>query len=698
MKTWETNNLRNVAIVGHSGCGKTTLTSATLFTAGAINRLGTVEEGNTVTDFDDDEKRRKTTLSTGVAFCSWKDHKINLLDTPGYSDFLTDTKMAMSVADCVLLVMDGVAGVEVQTEKLWKIAEAQHLPRMLLINRLDRERSSFERSLESAKARFKRPLLPLCMPLGSESQFKGVINVLEMKAYVYTKDKSGKFSVEDVPADLKDEAAKYREALIECIAEVDDAVLERYLEGGELTQAEIAEGLRRGIAECRFIPVFSSSSSYNIGLAQLLDGLVTAAPSPLDRSGMKGINAKTNQEEGRHYKTTEPLATFVFKTISDQFGKMTFFKVISGVMHSDGTVYNPNRGEKERIGQIFNMMGKEQHAVTEVRAGDIGAVSKLKHTLTGDTLCDEAKPFQFPAPTYAFPPISFAIEPKAKGDEDKLGSSLHRLMEEDPTLHFSRDPLTKQFLIAGMGQTHIEVAVERMKRRFATDVVLKAPKIPYKETIRSAAMHVQGRYKRQTGGKGQFGDCFIHATPLERTKGFEFVDKIVGGSIPRQFIPAVEKGIREAMEKGIVTHYPMTDVRVELVDGSYHAVDSSAMAFEIAGSYAIKKAVQSAGHVLLEPVMNVEVRVPEELMGDIMGDLNSRRGHVLGMETDEGTQVVRAKVPMAEMLDYENSMRSITGGRGAYTMDFSHYEEVPAHLAEKIIAQASKEKEEVAAH
>ncbi len=686
MKVYEGTDVRNVALVGHGHSGKTSLAAAILYTTGATNRLTRADEGNTITDFDDEEVQRKLTISTGIAYAEWNKTKINLLDTPGFNIFLNDTHASLAAADSALVLVDGVAGVEVVTEKVWSFCEEFKLPRAVVINKLDRERSSFERSLESVQNMFGRAAVPVQIPIGAERDFKGVIDLIRMKAYTYAPDGNGKGSEADIPADLADVAAKAHEALVEMIAEGNDALMEEFFSEGTLPVEHLIDGLKQAVREMRIFPVLCASALHNVGTDLLLDFIVSHLPAPVDRGAVTGrVNG---DEKQRKIADSEPTSVFVFKTVADPFaGRVTYFKVMSGVLKNDANLNNSRTGGTERLSHIGLLMGKTITPVTEIKAGDIGAVAKLKDTLTGDTLADKSAMITYPPVQIAEPSIAYAISAKTRQDEDRMGNAIQRILEEDPSLRFYRDPQTKEFLLAGNGQQHLEVIVSRLKKRYGVDVELKAPKIPYRETIRGKA-EVQGRHKKQTGGHGQFGDCWIRMEPLARGAKFEFVNDIFGGAIPRQYIPAVEKGIVEAAEKGYLAGYPVVDFKVTVFDGSYHEVDSSEMSFKLAARKAFKAAMEQAKPALLEPIMNVEVQAPVEYAGDLMGDLNGRRGRISGMETKGGTQIIRAQVPMAEMLNYQNDLTSMTQGRGSFTMEFDHYDFVPSQQADKIIAAA----------
>ncbi len=690
---YETTDIRTVAFVGHGGCGKTSLAEAILFCAKAIDRLGKVDAGTTSMDFDPEEIKRNISISTSFFDFEWKKKKVNLIDTPGDADFNTDSQICLSVADNAVIVVDAVGGVEIQTERMWKRADELGIPKAVFISKLDRERADFERILSSVKSVFKCKVAVLTYPIGKEVGFSGVVDLFLGKALKYAGDASGKYDEADIPADLASTIETLRGEMIESIAESNDALLEKYLEGGEISPDELAEGLKAGFVNGSFVPVFCGSGLKNIGVHPLLDFIANSAASPIDRKPFVATN-KAGQEVQIKADPNGPLSALVFKTIADPYaGKLSIFRVVSGTMKADSTVTNTTKGAKERVGQIMYVRGKGQKPTASAPAGDIAAVAKLKETGTGDTLADDGNPVIFPG--FSTPPqiMFFAIKPKSKGDEDKVMSSIHRLMEEDLTLRIHRDELTKELVLSGMGQVHLEVLMAKLKSKFGVEVDLSTPKVPYLETVRKKARG-QGRYKKQTGGRGQFGDTWLEIEPMPRGGGFEFADRIVGGAIPRQYIPACQKGIEEAMLGGVMAGYPVTDIKVSLVDGSYHSVDSSEMAFKIAASMGFKKIFMEAGPVLLEPIMKMEVVVPEDYVGDVMGDLNSRRGRVAGIDVNDGIQIIKALVPMAEVLTYAPDLRSITSGRGTFTMEIDHYEEVPAQFAEKIVQAAQKEKEE----
>ncbi len=685
------NKLRNIALVGHGSSGKTSLSEIMLFKTGVIKRIGRVEDGNTAMDFEPEELKRLISISSGFHQFNWKKHVISLIDTPGDQNFFTDTINSMQGADGVIVVIDAVDGIKVQTELAWDYAKEFGLPCAIFINKLDRERSDFGRTLKEAAGLFDPKPITTQLPLGSENDFRGMVDLVTMKAHIYGPE--GKVTIGDIPEDMLEAANREREAFIENVAEADDNLIERYLEGETLSDDEIKSALRKGTLSRKFVPVICGSAIKDTGIDLLSDLIINCMPSPNERAPKKGVNPGNGETIERSPDPDAPFSALVFKTVADPYaGRLSIMKIVSGSLGESGNFYNANKETRERYNQLLMIAGKEQKPITEAGAGEIVAVAKLKETTTGDTLCDENNKIKFesvkPLPTL----ISFAVGSKVKGEEDKIFIALSKLLEEDSALKIERNAETKEILLSGRGQVHIEVVVEKVKRKFNVDAQLNTPKVPYKETIKKK-VRVQGRHKKQSGGHGQFGDCWIQMEPLPRGGGFEFVDAIVGGSIPRQYIPAVEKGIIESCQKGVIAGFPCVDFKVTLDDGSFHAVDSSEMAFKVAGSIAFKKAVQEAKPVLLEPVMKVSITTPDEYMGDIMGNLNSRRGRVLGMDTAGKNQVILANVPMSEFLTYEPDLRSMTGGRGIYTMEFSHYDEVPAQLAEKIIEEANKEKE-----
>lgn len=687
------DKLRNIALVAHGGAGKTSLAEAMLFKTGVTTRQGRTEEGNTFMDYEPEELKRHTSISTSFAQIPWNKHTISVMDTPGDQNFFTDTKLSMYAADAAVVVVDAVDGVKVQTEQAWDFAAEYNLPLAILINKLDRERADFQRTMRDCVDSFGSPKpIVVQIPVGSEADFKGVVDLISMKAYTY--DDKGKATAGEIPADMKDDVETEHEAFIENVAEADDALIEKYLEGETLTDDEIKAALRKGIRERTFVPVLCGSATKNIGVDLLMDFVVGCLPSPLERPAYVGKNGSGDSDIDKVSDPDAPFSAFVFKTVADPYaGRLSIFRVVSGKLGGDGTFYNSTKQTKERFNQLLTIMGKEQKPAKEAGPGSIVAVAKLKETTTGDTLCDDSDKIEFKLPEPLPTLITFALEAKSKGDEDKIFSSLTRLLEEDQGLKVERNSETKEILLSGAGQVHIESAIEKMKRKFNVEVILKTPKVPYRETIKKK-VRVQGKHKKQTGGHGQFGDCWVQFEPLPRGKGFEFVDAIVGGAIPKTYIPAVEKGIIEASVKGVLAGFPCVDFKATLDDGSFHAVDSSEMAFKIAGSLAYRKAAQDAKPVLLEPIMKMKITTPDEFMGDIMGDLNGRRGRVLGMDAEGKYQVINAEVPMAEVLTYAPDLRSMTGGRGIFSVDFLRYEEVPAQLTEKIIEGIKSEEEE----
>ncbi len=683
MPSFESEKLRNVAVVGHRGTGKTSLIEAMLFQAGAVNRLGSVEQGSTVSDWDEDEQRRQMSLAASLCHVEWQERKINLVDTPGDPGFQGDAISALRVVEGALVVVSGVMGVEVGTGRLWKRGEELGLSRVIFVNMLDRERADFFRALDGAQAQLSPKCIAVSLPIGAEHELSGVIDLVHLAAY--TSPEGGREGAPGaIPDELAGQVQEYREKLLDAVVETDEGLMERYLDGQELAADEVAHALKDAVTRGEIFPVACGVATKNLGTTALLDLLVEGVPSP----ARKGA---TIELDGAATGT----AAFVFKTIADPFaGRINLFRVVSGSVKGDSQVVNARARAKERLGQLLVMQGKEHTTTEELRSGDLGAVAKLKETMTGDLLLDAEKDVQPPEIGFPEPVMSFAVTPKAKGDEEKMGTALRRLSEEDPTLSLRRDQQTGEQLLSGMSQMHVEVAVDRLHRRFGVDVDLHQPRVPYLETIRQES-RAQGRYKKQTGGRGQFGDCKIVLEPLEGHTGYEFLDQIVGGVIPHNFRPAVDKGIQEAMVHGELAGAPVQGVRVRLVDGSYHTVDSSEMAFKIAGSMAFKSAYEKANPVLLEPIMDVEVTVPDEAVGAVNGDLNSRRGRLQGMEPAGGMTSIRAEVPMAEILTYSQSLTSLTGGRGDYHMHFLRYEEVPAHIAQKVISETKKEREEV---
>ncbi len=697
MKVYEGGNIRNLAVIGHGHAGKTSLISAMLFTSGVTPRFGRVDDGSAVTDYDEEAVARKMSLSAGTACAEWGKTKINLIDTPGFNLFVHEAKMVLPVVETAMVVVDGVAGVEVVTQKVWKDCEEINLPRVIVASRMDRERADANRTLESLINAFGRTVTPLQMTIGSEKNLKGVIDLVRMKAYTYDLGGNGKGKEGEIPAELAEAAQEAHEKLVELVAEGKDELMEEFFEKGTIPVEHLIPALHEAIREDRIFPVLFASGLGNVGTDKLMDFIVDYVPAPVEREPVTGMAASNNgaPPPTRKVEDAGPLSLYVFKTVSDPFaGRISHFKVFSGVLKNDAIVQNFSRSMQEKFAHIAMMEGKTAVPVSELHAGDIGAVAKLKETLTGDTLGDKTAVIQFPPVKMPEPAITFAIEPKTRADEDKLSTGVHKLMEEDAMLRFFRDPQTNEFLIAGTGQQHIEVAVARLKKRYHTEVILKAPKVPYLETIRGKA-DVQGRHKKQSGGHGQYGDCKIKMEPLHRGGQFEFVNAIFGGSIPRNYIPAVEKGIRETAARGYLAGFPVVDFKVTLYDGSYHDVDSNDMSFQVAGRIAFRKAMEVAKPTLLEPVMSALITIPDEFAGTIMGDLNSRRGRIQGMDNKGGNTIVKAEVPMAEMLTYGVDLTAMTQGRGSFTMEMNHYDIVPAQLQEKIIEKAKAERGEV---
>ena len=696
MKVYTGENVRNVAVLGHGHAGKTSLVSAMLYTAGATPRLGRVDDGSATTDYDDEEISRKMSIATSLAYAEWGQTKINFLDTPGFNMFVHEAKMMLPVVDAAIVVVDGVAGVEVVTERVWNYCEEYKTPRVVVASRMDRDRADAERVLESLTKAFGRNVIPLEYPIGKEKNLSGVVDLVRMKAYTYELGGSGKGKEGEIPPGMKDAAQAAHERLVELVAEGDDGLMEKFFEAGTLSEEDLVPALHNAIREDKIFPVLFASGLGNVSTDRLMDFIVEFTPNATEHEAIRGeVSAGDGEPPARKESDSEPVSLYVCKTVSDPFaGRISYFKVFSGVLKNDASLTNFSRGSQEKLSHIGVMQGKTAVPVNELHAGDIGAVAKLKDTLTGDTLGDKAAPIQYPKVKLPEPAITFAIEPKSRADEDKLGVGIHKLMEEDAMLRFFRDAQTKEFLIAGTGQQHIEVTVSKLKKRYHTEVNLKAPKVPYRETIRGRA-DVQGRHKKQTGGHGQFGDCKIKMEPLPRGSEFEFVNDIFGGAIPRNFIPAVEKGIKDAAARGYLAGYPVVDFKVVLYDGSYHDVDSNDLSFQLAGRIAFKKAMEQAKPTLLEPIMSVEITVPDEFAGAIMGDLNSRRGRIQGMNNKGGNTVINAEVPMAEMLTYGADLTSMTQGRGSFNMEMHHYDIVPTQLQEKIIEKAKAERGEV---
>ena len=690
MPSSDVKEVRNIAILSHGAAGKTSLADAILYAAGAIDLPVSVDAGNSVFMHEPEEIARKITITASVGFADWKGVRINLIDTPGYINFLEETKGTLRAVDGAILIISAISGVKAETEKIYKFACDYEIPRVAFVSKLDKERADFFRAVGDMEKYFCKNAVVLHLPLGLEDKFTGVVDLIRMKALVFAQDGSGKIEEKDIPADMKEQSTAYRKKLVEQIAETDDNLLAAYLDKGDLPQEEIIAGLKHGTIGGGLLPVLCGSPVKNMGIQPLLDMVLTCLPSPVEHARsvkIKGTDPKTGKEAERKPTAEEPLSALVFKTIIDPFaGKLSLVRVFSGTLKADSTVYNSSHQVKEKIGSLFYIQGKKQVATKELAAGQIGAAAKLKDTLTGDTLCAEAHPIVLDFAKFADPVMSYAIEPKSRGDEDKVSTGVHKILDEDRTLKFAFDEQTKEMVLSGMGQVHLEVTIEKLKRKFGVEVKMKTPKVPYKETIRARAK-AQGKYKKQTGGHGQYGDAWIEIEPLARGAGFEFVDKIVGGVIPRQYIPAVEKGLVEALHDGFLAGYPLVDIRATVFDGSYHTVDSSEMSFKIAASMGFKKALESAKPVLLEPIMSVEVVAPDDTLGAVIGDLNSRRGKVQGVVPQASGQNIKALVPMSEMLSYAPTLNSLTSGRGMYTMEFYGYEDVPSHLSQKIIQE-----------
>lgn len=691
---YSTSDIRNVGLVAHGGAGKTSLAEAILFNGGSITRLGRVDDGNTVMDFDPDEIKRKISINSAVAFVDYRGKRINIVDMPGYADFIGEVLAPIRVCDSVLSVVCAVSGVEVNTEKTWEYANELGLPRMVFINKLDRDRADFYRVYEMVRDYLSRNAVPITLPIGAEQSFNGVVDLLKGKAYIYERDKSGKFVEGPIPSDMESRVAEFKEMLIEKVVETDEELMERYLEGGEISADEIIRALRKAVLSGEVVPVLAGSASENIGVKQLMDYMVDLLPSPADRPPVKGVHPDSGEVLERKPDVSAPFSAWVFKVTLDPYvGKLVYMRVWSGEASADAMVFNSSKKEEERLSNLSYPMGKSLVKADKAIAGDIVVIAKPKVSGFGDTLCSKDAPILFEGVTFPDPVYFLAIEPKTKGDEDRLSNALQRLMEADPTFKSYKNVETGDTVIAGMGDIHLEVAIDRMKSRYNVDLNVRMPKIPYRETIKGRSK-AEGKYVKQSGGRGQYGWVWIEYEPLPRGSGFQFEDRIVGGVVPKQYIPAVEKGLREAMQKGVLAGYPTVDFKAILYDGKYHEVDSSEMAFKIAASLSFKKGIAEANPVLLEPIMEVEVTVPEEYLGDVMGDLNSKRGRILGIESKGRLQVVKALVPMAEMARYAITLRSITSGRGSFRMTLSHYEEVPPEIAKRIIEEAQKEQEE----
>ncbi|HLG17115.1 MAG TPA: elongation factor G [Blastocatellia bacterium] len=692
MKVYDTKEIRNVGIVGHGDVGKTSLVAAMLFDTGATNRLGRVDDGSTVTDFDEDEIARKITIHSAIAHCEWNGAKINILDTPGYAAFILDAKAALRACDAAVVLVDAVNGPEVQTEKTWSYADEFGLPRLIVVNKMDRERASFGEAVQKINETFGREAVPIQLPIGSEKDFRGVIDLIHLRAYTYEADGSGKVKEGDVPDDLKAAAQSAREKIIDVVAEGSEALMEKYFAEGTLGDEDLIPGIKAAVRERKLFPILAASGTQNIGIQPLLTAIVELAPAPDELGTAKGHPSPESDEIiEREVLNVAPFSALVFRTIADPFaGRISVFKIYSGTAKSDATVYNVSKNTQERLGPLHVIQGKNLEKISEARAGDIVAVTKLKETTTGDTFADKSAQIAYEPVHFPTPAIAFAITPKSRNDEDKLSQAIHKMLEEDLALRFDREPQTKEFLLSGSGQTHIEVAVNKLKKRYGVEVELHPPKVAYFETFKGRA-EIVGRHKKQTGGRGQFGEATCVFEPLPRGGGFEFVDKIFGGAIPQNWRPAVEKGVKDAATRGAIAGYPMVDFKVELIDGKYHTVDSDDLSFQLAGRKAFRGAMEKVKPVLLEPIMNVEITTPQEVSGDILGDINSRRGRVQGMDTKGNQAVVKAQVPLSEMLSYQSTLNSITGARGSYTMELDHYDEVPALIAHKIVQKAQEE-------
>ena len=689
MQRYGTEQMRNVVLLSHSGAGKTSLSEAMLYNARAITRLGKADQGNTTSDYDPEEVRRKISIYLSLLPCDWKGFKVNLIDTPGYADFLSEVKSAVRVAEGAVIVVCAASGVEVGTEQGWNYAEEQGLARLVFVNKMERENADFFRTVAELQARFGRRCLPVELPIGSEQDFRGVVDLVTMKAYTGPQWQEG-----EIPEELVSQAGEFREKLVEAVAETDDALIAKYLEGEELSEEEIRRGLRVATLGGQVVPILVGSALENRGVASVLDAICDYLPSPRDRGQVVAQNPSTGEEERIDPDPSAPLAALVFKTSADPYvGKLTYLRVYSGTIYSDSTGWNSARERAERIGQLYVLRGKAQEPVPHLIAGDIGAVAKLAETSTGDTLSGRDHPLSLPAIEFPAPVLSVAVHPKTKADLDKMGSALGRLTEEDLSLKVHRELDTMETILSGLGEVQLEVAAEKMLRKFGVDVRMQTPKVPYKETI-TVTTKAEYKHKKQTGGHGQYGHVFLELEPLPRGAGYEFGDRVVGGVVPKNYIPAVEKGVAEALQEGVQAGYPVVDIKVKLYDGSYHSVDSSDMSFKIAGSHALRKGLSQGQPVLLEPIMNMRITVPEGFTGDVIGDLNSKRARVLGMSPEEGLNVIEAQAPLAEVIRYAIDLRSITQGRGSYQMEFSHYEEVPAHIAQKIIADREKAKRE----
>jgi len=687
MKEYKTDQIRNIVLLGHGGSGKTALSEAMLFTAGAINRLGKIEEGTTVADFDEEEVRRNISLSLALIPCEWRKNKINVLDTPGYTDFIGEVISATRVVDAALVVVDAVSGVEVGTELVWAQADAHELPKFVFINKMDRDNANFERAIEGLRDIFGLNFVPVQLPIGSQANFEGIVDLITLQAYRGTG-----LEASEPPETMASKIQEHRITLMEAAAEGDDELIMKYLEGEELSDAEIRQGLKAAILDGGVVPVFCGAATQPLGIAPLMNALLTMAPSPAEVGTVIAQGVKGTEEIPPDASGT--LAALIFKTMADPYvGKLSYFRVYGGTLTSDERYFNSRAGEEERVGQIYSMRGKEQLPVSHMAAGDIGAVAKLNHSVTGDTLCDQGHPLTLERPVFPNPLYSLAIQPTTQAASAKMGATLSRLEEEDPTLHWRQEPSTKQTIISGMGDSHLDIAVRRMENRFGVGVETKIPKVPYRETV-TKTYNTQYRHKKQTGGAGQFAEVHARVEPLSRGEGFEYVWEVFGGHISNSFKPSIEKGIKSVMEQGVIAGYPVVDLRIAVTDGKEHPVDSKDIAFQIAGREVFKLAVQGAGPVLLEPIYGIKVSVPEEYTGDVIGDLNTKRARVLGMSQESGKSIIDAEVPLAEMQRYATDLRSITQGRGLFSMELLRYDEVPAHLTQEIVEQTRREKEE----
>ncbi len=679
MQQYGLENIRNLVLLSHCGAGKTSVSEVILFTTKAITRLGKVDDGTTTSDYDPIEVKHQISLNLTILPCQWNGAKINLIDTPGYSDFAGEVKAAIRVSEGAIIVICAASGVEVGSEQVWAYSEEANLPRLIFINKMDRENADFYRTVEELQSRFGRKCLPLQLPIGAQSDFQGVVDLLTMKSYVGSPAKEA-----EIPSSLQSQAESFGEKVVEAVAEIDDRLLEKYLDGEKLSLEELSDGLRQAVVTGKVVPILVGSALKSIGITSLLNAINSYLPSPKERDVVVGDSGK---QETMAPSQDAPLAALVFRTSADPYvGKLTYFRVYNGVIDSNSQVWNATRGEAERIGQLFILRGKSQEPVSQLRAGDIGAVAKLSLTSTGDTLCSQDKPLKIAPISFPEPIFSKAVRPKTKADLDKLGVALSRLSEEDPTLRVHRESDTNETILSGLGETQLEVAAEKMLRKFGVGVELQTPEVPYKETITIPAK-AEYKHKKQTGGHGQYGHVLLEIEPLPRGSGHEFVDKVVGGRIPKNYIPAVEKGVNEAVQEGVLARYPVVDIKTRVYDGSFHPVDSSEICFKIAGAGALKKGLSQGQPILLEPIMNIRVMVPEDFTGDIIGDLNAKRARVQGMNPGGGINVIEAQVPLAEILRYAIDLKSITQGRGSYTVEFSHYEETPPHITQKIIAQ-----------